>query len=81
MLFYGLTQFTPNSALLQNFKVHQKTNKYRDQNSLHEIAVKEVSFKWSLYTLNKISGEDSNVIWNYIFDYFSLNWYRCSNHR
>ena len=77
MLFYGLTQFTPNSAVLQNFKVHQKG----DQNSLHEISVKEVSFKWSLYTLNKISLEDSKVIWNNIYDYFSLNCYSCSNHR
>ena len=65
MLFYGLTQFTPNSALLQNFKVYQKTNKYRDQNSLHEITVKEVSFKWSLYRFHlktqKLSGTTSMI--------------------
>lgn len=40
MLFYGLTQFTPNSALLQHFKVHKKKKKCRDLKYYYMICVK-----------------------------------------
>ena len=68
MLFYGLTQFTPNSALLQHFKVHKK-KKCRDLKHYYMICVKVLGKRCHLSGPNiglhlktqKLSGSTSMI--------------------